>query len=412
MPTVQIPVHLPRPHPKQADFIHSPAKRKVVVAGRRVGKTTGVSILCAPKCVEGRRILYAAPTQDQTDTFWENIKKYLAEGIASGAIYKNETKRLLELANGGRIRAKTAWSADTLRGDYADLLIMEEFEMMDVEAWDKVGAPMLLDNNGDAIFIGTPMRKNHFYQFFQRAVQDTSGRWQAWHFSSFDNPYLSKEALDELTADMSEEAFQQEILAKFLDDTGQVFRNLDACLNAPKNAAPEDHIDASGKKHRLVMGVDWGKLQDYTAVSIGCADCHVETKLDRFNQFDYSFQAERIKALFQLWQPATIMAESNSMGEPIIDQLRRDGLPVRSFQTTASSKPPLIEDLALAFERREWQWLPDPVGRSELEAYERKVSPATNRPTYSAPSGLHDDTVMARALMKRAAGQPLILFGA
>jgi len=92
------------------------------------------------------------------------------------------------------------------------------------------------------------------------------------------------------------------------------------------------------------------------------------------------------------------------MGEPIIEQLQYDGLPVEGFQTTASSKPPLIENLALTLEREEWQFLSIPIATAELEAYERKVSQITGRSQYGAPEGLHDDTVIARALMRRAAG--------
>ena len=95
----------------------------------------------------------------------------------------------------------------------------------------------------------------------------------------------------------------------------------------------------------------------------------------------------------------------NSIGEPGFEALQRAGLPVRAFETTASSKPPLIENLALTLERAEFQFIPDPVWTGELEAYERKVSPLTGRSQYSAPEGLHDDTVMARALMVWAAGR-------
>jgi hypothetical protein len=79
--------------------------------------------------------------------------------------------------------------------------------------------------------------------------------------------------------------------------------------------------------------------------------------------------------------------------------LQREGLPVVGFTTTASTKPPLIENLALAIERGEWRLQPDPVWTAELEAYERLVSPTTGRSSYSAPEGFHDDTVIARSLM-------------
>jgi hypothetical protein len=393
----EIAVHLPRPHPKQAAFIDSAAKRRVIVAGRRGGKTTGTSILAARKFLEGRRILDAAPTQDQTDTFWDACKRYFAEAIERKAIYKNETKRMLEAPNGGRIRAKTAWDADSLRGDYADLLILEEYSLMDPGAWDEVGSPMLLDNDGDAVFIFTPMRRNHAFTMYNRAVSDDSGRWAHWHFTSHDNPHLSQSALAEITADMTEDAYRQEILAEFLEGEGAVFRNIAACLHAPNDDAPGQHA-----AHNVVMGVDWGKHQDFTALSVFCGDCRRELAHERFNQIDYAVQRGRLAALATRWKVRHILAEANSVGEPIIEQLQREGLPVSGFMTTPSSKPPLIESLALAFEREEAQWLNDPTWNFELEAYERKVSTVTGRSQYSAPEGVHDDTVIARALAWQA----------
>jgi len=72
---------------------------------------------------------------------------------------------------------------------------------------------------------------------------------------------------------------------------------------------------------------------------------------------------------------------------------------VVGFTITGSNKSQLIENMALAFERGEWQWQADPVWTAELEAYERTVSSTTGRSSYSAPSGGHDDSVIARALM-------------
>ena len=397
-----IDVAIPKAHPKQADFISSPAKRKVIVAGRRGGKTTGVAILAAKLAlVHGRRVLEAAPTQEQTDAFWETIKKYYAELLVLGIAKKNETRRLVDLPGGGRVRCKTAWDADTLRGDYADLLILDEFADMDVDAWDEVGAPMLLDNDGDAIFIGTPKRRNHFFQMYQRAISDTGDRWGAWHFTSFDNPHLSREALDEITRDMTEESYKQEILAEFLEGEGAVFRNITACMTAPRTT-PAEHVD-----HMIMAGVDWAKQADYTAVSIGCQTCRMEIAIDRFNQIDFHFQRERIKQLFERWNVNRAMVELNSIGEPNFEELQRSGVPVYGFTTTAQSKPPLIENLALALEKAEWRFIADPIWTGELEAYERRVSVNTGRSTYSAPEGMHDDTVIARALMMRMATEPV-----
>ena len=333
---------------------------------------------------------------EQTEAFWEACKFYLQKPIADGVIYKNDSRRVLLRADGARIRTKTAWDADTLRGDYADLLILDEYATMKPSAWDLVGAPMLLDNNGDAVFISTPRRRNHFHSLYAQAMGDATGRWEAFHFTSYANPHLSEVALAEIVSDLTKDAFKQEIMAQFLASAGAVFRNLDlCCVLAP--STPEEHKD-----HETVMGIDWGKVNDYTVASVGCRDCRQEVDIVRFHGIPYRLARQRIAELAKKWDVYDILAEQNAMGDPIIEEMQYAGLPVRGFQTTAKSKPPLIENLALTLEREEVRYIKDPVYDSELAAYEVKVSPLTGRPQYSAPEGVHDDVVIGRALMTNA----------
>lgn len=420
-------IRLPIPFAEQRRMKESKAKRKVVCAGRRGGKTTNVAAIAVEAMLAGYRVLEAAPTADQTNAFWEACCKALREPIAAGVVYKNESERILRLPStplvGGtkispvlrkhldinqipsqpRIRAKTAWDADSLRGDYADLLLLDEFSIMKPDVWTEVGAPMLLDNNGNAIFIFTPKRMNHAHRLYTRAMSDKSGRWEAFHFTSLANPYLSKEALAEITADMTEENYKQEILALFLQGQGAVFRNITACTKSPLKQTPAMH-----QGHRIVIGCDWGKQHDFTAFSIGCATCKQEVDRDRFNKIDYTFQMKRLKTKCDIWKPYKVLTELNSIGQPIFEQLAQMGLPVEGFVTTASTKPPLIENLALVLDRTEWQFQDDQIWTGELEAYEGKPSALTGRMTYSAPEGEYDDTVICRALMVWQAAQPQI----
>lgn len=228
--TGDLTVRLPIPHPKQSDFIESGAKRIVVRAGRRGGKTVGMSIRAVEKFLAGKRVLYAAPTQEQIDRFWVSVCRALEEPIDAGIFHKNETRHIIELTGTEqRIRAKTAWNADTLRGDYADDLILDEWQLMNEDAWGVVGAPMLLDNNGDAVFIYTPPSLHsrstskasdpqHAAKLYKKAKADTSGRWQTFHFTSHDNPHISAEAISELAGDMTSIAYRMEINAEDVDE--------------------------------------------------------------------------------------------------------------------------------------------------------------------------------------------------
>ena len=228
-----IEVHLPRPHAKQDEFINSPAKRKIIRAGRRSGKTVGISIAAVKWFLDGHRVLYTAPTMEQVGRFWSTVTRALHEAIRRKVLRKNESEHFIEVeGTEQRIKAKTSWNADTLRGDYAGKLIFDEWQLMNEDAWGLVGAPMLLDNDGDAIFIYTPPSLHsrsvskandpqHAAKLFKKAQNLQNGgstRWAAFHFTSRDNPHLSKDALDEITGDMSSLAYRMEIMAEDVDE--------------------------------------------------------------------------------------------------------------------------------------------------------------------------------------------------
>ncbi len=254
-------VRLKCPHPKQREFIESKAKRKVIKAGRRGGKTVGMAIEAVQQFLKGKRVLYAAPTAEQTEAFWYEITAALKEPIEAKIFSKNETEKTIELPRTKqRLKAKTAWNADTLRGDYADLLILDEYQLMNEDTWEVVGAPMLLDNDGDAVFIYTPpsLRSTgvskakdprHASKLYQDAKCDSSGRWAVFHFTSHDNPHISKVALTELICDMSKSSYRQEILAE--DDEGDLKRLIYGVWNEgvckiPRMPIPKEWLIYSG----------------------------------------------------------------------------------------------------------------------------------------------------------------------
>ncbi len=250
----EIAVHLREPHPRQREFVECTSKRIIIRAGRRSGKTVGIAIKSVVAFLRGRRVLYAAPTSEQTDRYWYEITTALAEPIRAGYYALNKSERWIERPGTlNRIKAKTAWDADSLRGDYADLLIFDEWQLSNEDAWEVVGAPMLMDNNGDAVFIYTPpsLRSagvskahdpRHAAKLFAAARADTSDRWKTFHFTSLDNPYLSTDGIAEVTRDMSRAAFRQEILAE--DDELAVSRLVYGIWDESKGKIPRFEIPA------------------------------------------------------------------------------------------------------------------------------------------------------------------------
>jgi len=249
-----------------------------------------------------------------------------------------------------------------------------------------------MDYRGDAYWLSTPKGMNFFKQGFDYGQDPLMQDWASWAFPSSANPHMPTQEIEDARNNEPELWFKQEWLAEFLQNEGAVFRNIDPNLTAPPST-PEKH-----NSHRIVQGIDWAQKQDFTAICTFCATCKAELELDRFNKIQWDFQRARLRASYDRWKVVYALAEENSIGSPNIEALQRERMNVSPFTTTAASKPPLIQSLALAFERNEAKWLNDPVAKAELVAYESKVSAVTGRPTYSAPEGMHDDTVIARAL--------------
>ena len=269
-------------------------------------------------------------------TFWNEIVTAFAEPLENKHMYKNESMHIIDDGL-GRIRAKTAWNADTLRGDFADLLILDEFQLMEETAWTEVGVPMLLDNNGDAVFIYTPPSRlsrsvskardpRYAAKLFKQAQADKTGRWEAFHFTSHDNPHISHEALEDITQDMTDLAYRQEILAEDIEEIpGALWRR--SILDDNRLEAVD--LDDLDEFTRIVVAVDPAATSGPTADETGI----VAVGLDRRGHAHVLEDATATSATpeiwanvalntYDKWQGNLILGETNQGGEMIEHTLR------------------------------------------------------------------------------------------
>ncbi len=307
------------------------------------------------------------------------------------------------MPGGGMVIFRSLDDPDNARGHSTDGAIIDEAGFVKAKAWYGIIQPMLADTHGWALLTGTPNGRNWFWREHVAAleredsvawqvptlgVRIVDGRLERWPEPLENADFRFSEA-EAMFQRMPQRTFEQEFLAEFIEDAGGVFRNVRQ-MSTVHTAEPEE-------EHRYVFGVDWAKSYDWTVISIVDSINKRQVAIDRFNQIDYRFQVARLKVLAEKWNPDLIVAESNSMGEPLIEELEYSGLPVEAFRTTPTSKKEAIEALALAIERGELSLLADEVQIAELQAYETVRLPSgTFR--YTAPEGIHDDTVMALAL--------------
>jgi hypothetical protein len=371
-------------HPKQKLFVRSPLKRKIVRAGRRGGKTTGCATLAVEQFCKGKRVLYAVPTTDQLKAFWREITTALAEPIDAGVFKKNETEHSVELpGTSQRIRAKSAWNADTLRGDYADVLILDEFQLMAEDAWGVVGAPMLADNDGDAIFIYTPPSfhsigvtkardPRHASKMFKQHVNDPA--WLCLHFKSNENPHISAEALERLASDMTALAYRQEIEAEDIDEVpgalwtrdlierGRLARSAEGPIRAGEIVTTkEGRAFPFPALARAIVGVDPpGGATECGIVGggVGMCPCNGASELHGFVLEDCSLRASpdqwgrEVVGMFNRLDADRICGEQNFGGDMVESTIRTVD-PEASYRNVHASRGKAVraEPIAALYEQ-------------------------------------------------------------
>ena len=208
-------------HAKQLEVFNSTSRFKVVAAGRRGGKTylSMWTLILRALASKAKDVLYVAPTLGMAKSImWQEIKS-AAEQVTAKI---SESELALTLVNGITIFLKGADKPDSLRGVGYRYIVLDEYATMKSETWDMILRPTLADVKGDALFIGTPEGKNHFYDLWQDA-QDLED-WEAFQFNSTDNPLIDPKEIEHAKQTMSTTAFKQEFEASFQTFTGGIFR--------------------------------------------------------------------------------------------------------------------------------------------------------------------------------------------
>lgn len=381
------------PHPGQMTIMKSKHRFRVVACGRRFGKTeVGKWLILDYAMNRNYACWWVSPTYRMASQVWRDLKR-MSRNFEQLTVSQDEMR--IDAKKGGSIEIRSAHLPDVLRGAGLNFVVLDEAAFMPPEIWGEIVRPMLSDKSGGALFLSTPYGRNWFYDLYMAGRDRKQQEWRSFQYTSYQNPYIPREEIDSIRAATSSSVFRAEYMAEFLDDDGLVFRGIHAAATAPAHPRPLE-----GRLY--VGGIDWGRSRDFTVITLIDAETRQVVAVERFNQVGWALQRGRIAALCALWKPAYLWAEENSIGAVNLEALQADGVPVRPFKTTAASKAPLIEALALAIERAELALLPEaaPHGDivlSELAAYSLKRMPGGGI-KYSAPAGLHDDCVISLAL--------------
>ena len=209
--------------PWQQQVWDSEARFKVVAAGRRTGKSRLAAYLLIFYGLQVKQghVFYVAPTQGQArDIMWQALLE-VGHPVIKGSHINNLQ---ITLINGATISLKGADRPETMRGVSLKYLVMDEYADMKPSVWEQILRPALADQKGGALFIGTPMGRNHFYELYTYSTVSDDKTYEGWHFTSYDNPMLDPEEINIAKKSMSSYAFRQEFMASFEAMGSDIFK--------------------------------------------------------------------------------------------------------------------------------------------------------------------------------------------
>jgi PBSX family phage terminase large subunit len=261
-------------HPAQAQVVQSNKRFRVLLAGRRFGKTTLAVWELFGKAVSKKetKCVYLAPNfQQARDIAWQELLRICQPIMVDKNEARLEVKVKAKDGGTSTILLRGWESIESLRGQSFDLVIIDEVASLRHfwTGWQEVLRPALADREGQVLFIGTPKGFNWFYDLYTQShlsSERARGEWESFHFTTYDNPHIPKTEIEKAKEELPVDKFAQEYLADFRKQEGLVFKEFSRI----------HHTFEGEKKGEYVGGIDFGFTNPAAVVHV---------VIDRDNRF-------------------------------------------------------------------------------------------------------------------------------
>lgn len=313
--------------PWQREVMDSEARFKVVVAGRRCGKSRFAivqTLIAALQCKEAdASVVYVAPTIAMVKVLaWDALLQFGGPVIANSNV--NEGK--IKLLNGVSIYCRGADNPDTLRGMKLAYAVLDETKDLKENLFEMIIRPALSDMRGGALIIGTPSPDaEQFRQYYDLGQRDNTGEWASWHKTTLDNPLIDRSEIDAAKRTLSTVAFEQEYMASF-DTTGANVLRLEwfKTAEAPAGKEYSTYIAIDPAGYENVTGDDRKKKHlDYFAIAVVRVydDGHWWVQKIDYGRWDVREAAVRVLMAIRTHKPILVGMEKGSLTRAIMPYL-------------------------------------------------------------------------------------------
>jgi len=392
------------PYPAQKEWIEKIEDLSVKYACLIIARQTGKSLLLVNLALKwslennGVNTMIVSPVYSQSRKIFEDIERVIAGTPL--LVSSNKSNYEMGLINGSKIIFRSAEKPDNMRGYTNDYLLIDESAFIRNSVWEEILRPTILVKGRKVVFASTPKDKSSYlYKLYLAGLDPDKPEYISINGSSYLNPYIKKEDLDDAKKTMPEDIFQSEVMGQFTDGGGSVFKNLD-------NYCVLDNWGQPTKDKKFYAGIDVGRQMDYSVLTI-LDDKGNVVFIHRENNNSWDNIIENISKHLQRYN-ASAMMEVNGIGDPLYEQLKKKYRNIEPFITSNQSKQQIIEDLIYELNvgelRLPSQTLFNPLF-NELNTFTYSYSPQTRKVQYKAIDGAHDDCVMSLAISLHALKQ-------
>ena len=359
-------------------------------AGRRGGKSKLCSVAAVKMLLQPNKDVWVVSvTYDLASIVFDATVVELAKILTAGedfTVQKKSPSKLHIPELNSTLWCRSADNPTSLLGRSTDMIIMDEAAEVPEIIWQRYLYPTTSDRQGKIVYISTPKGRNWFYE----KDLDLQKKGCSFTWWSTENPNFKQEEWEIAKGKMTKKEFAAQYMAEYTNISDPVFGDVRAII---KN----DSLQVPIKGHMYVMGVDFGRRVDATAIVVIDMMTHNVVSYTSLKDTEWAVQKGIIKDLAKRYNNARVIAESSGVGDSLVGDLFRDGVFIEEFRTAAHNKVQLIEKLAIYIEQEKIGIPNNQELIEQLEGYEKIITDHGNV-RYSAPGRRHDDAVIALAL--------------
>jgi PBSX family phage terminase large subunit len=364
------------------------AKYITVVSPRQIGKSILLTNLILYYSINDKKepiIGIISPVYSQVRKLMDDLHGAIAaSGIIESANFSNHE---IKLRTGAKIIFRSSEREDSLRGNTFDYLFLDEAAYQTQEAWKNVILPTALVKGKKVVLFSTPRGTNNwFYEIYKMGESEDYPNYASVRMYQGENKLIDPQEIEAARKSLPDTIYRAEYEGEFIEGESTVFSNF-------KNSVQKGLVQPKGK---VFCGLDLARKGDYTvAVFIDSTNRVID--ILRINNTSWDDIVKQLLLKIRKYN-ASVLVETNSIGDVIFEQLKNQWSNVTPFSTTNESKKEIIETLIYAFNSDSIKIPDDKELISELETFEMTYSPQSRSVKYAARQGFHDDMVIALAL--------------